>query len=427
MKMRRPWLCVAMLLLAACGSRSALSDGAVAAKDAGTGGRAVSPSPSRWGMVTPPAGNPGGKPGGKPGGNPGGSTGTTTPPRDAETARPVTRDLDLLFMIDTSKSMEPLQKKLAERLPDFMEVLKNLPGGLPDVHVAVISSALGAGIFGNVSGCFPGSPGNDGGKFQHAAGCSALPPDQTFIRSAGGVNNFTGDISDVFTCIALLGDSGCGFEHQFESTRQALRKAADAGDPDNGGFLRPNANLAIVMLTNEDDCSVSADSTLFDPSSLSVTDPSGLGGLQSYRCNEFGHLCGGRRPPHTLPASMTLEGCVAAEGKGRLTTVGEFVDFLRGIKPGQPDKVFVAAIAGPATPYAVEPGVFVLGDGSRETQPRVAHSCQQTTGEYADPGVRIKQWVDAFGANGTFQPICADDFKPALVAIAQAIAQKLVQ
>ena len=188
------------------------------------------------------------------------------------------RDIDILFMVDDSLSMQPLQKKLAQRLPDFMNVLKGVPGGLPNVHVAVVSSSLGAGIYSDVPGCAPGHPGNDGGKFQHASTCG-LNPGETYISSIGGVNNFMGNIEDVFSCIALLGDGGCGFEHQFASTAVALQKAANPLDPDNGGFLRPNAYLAIVMLTNEDDCSAPSDSTLFDPGQTSVKDP--LGGLQS--------------------------------------------------------------------------------------------------------------------------------------------------
>ena len=50
-------------------------------------------------------------------------------------------------------------------------------------------------------------------------------------------------------------------------------------------------------------------SLLLDPGINSVDDPSGLGALQSYRCNEFGHLCddpaGGAAkvpPPHAVTA-----------------------------------------------------------------------------------------------------------------------------
>ena len=64
-----------------------------------------------------------------------------------------------------------------------------------------------------------------------------------------------GDISAAFTCIAALGDRGCGFEHQFESVLRALGADGKAAPAENQGFLRRDALLAIIMLTNEDDCS----------------------------------------------------------------------------------------------------------------------------------------------------------------------------
>lgn len=400
---------VAVVALQGCEVRRALSDGAVSTADSEM-------DASRDIVSRIPPRSTGFKDGGRD---------VVAPMGGADTLRPLTRELDLLFMIDNSRSMQPLQAKLAARLADFMEVLKTLPGGLPDVHVAVISSSLGAGAFSNIAGCVPLSQGNQDGRFQHGAHCLDLKPGQTFIKSIGGVNNFTGDINDVFTCLALIGDSGCGFEHQFESTRRALMRASNPADPDNGGFLRPNAYLSITMLTNEDDCSTDADSTLFDPTFNSVEEV--LGGHQSYRCSEFGHLCDGVPPPHTVSAATTLSNCVSAEERGRLTTVKDFVAFVRSLKPGQPEKILVSAIAGPPTPYTVEPFSAQLPTGGREVQPRMEHSCMQASGEYADPGVRVKQWVDAFGDSGSFQTICADDFKPALVSIAQAIGRRLVQ
>jgi len=158
------------------------------------------------------------------------------------------RRLDMLFMIDDSSSMGPLQGKLAARLPDFMQVLQGLPGGLPDLHVAVVSSSLGAGIYGNVPGCGPGSPGNDDGLFRHAPECTALHAGETFIRASadGSANNFDGRIEDVFACIARLGDQGCGFEHPLASVQQALTRALIPGDP-NWGFLRADAALVHLM------------------------------------------------------------------------------------------------------------------------------------------------------------------------------------
>ena len=60
--------------------------------------------------------------------------------------------------------------------------------------------------------------------------------------------------------------------------------------------------------------------------------------------------------------------------------------------------------------------------------PAIAHSCTQaTTGapEYADPAVRIKQWVDGFGPNGFFYPICAVDFAGTMSGIGASMRVRL--
>jgi hypothetical protein len=337
--------------------------------------------------------------------------------------------LDLLFMVDDSSSMKPLQAKMTARLPDFMQRLKSLPGGLPDIHVAVVSSSLGAGAFGDVPGCGTGAPGDDGGSFQHKAGCG-LNAGENYIKASqdATTNNFTGNIEDVFSCIALLGDGGCGFEHQFESTRQALIRATDPNDANNGGFLRADAFLGIVMLTNEDDCSVPANSELFNTSVSSLSDQPPLGGLWSYRCNEFGHKCTQPLPHTAAGLPMTLTGCVSKEntdGLYHLTPVAEFAAFLNQLKA--PDKPFLAIIGGPyddaTNPYVVKPRVAQLATGGTEMQPEIGHSCMQAAGEYADPGVRELALVNAMG--GVFLPICANDFQPALTQIADTLGKKL--
>src|SRR5580698_579422 len=53
-------------------------------------------------------------------------------------------DLDVLFMIDDSSGMRSMQTKLAAEIPVFIRTLEGLPNGLPNLHVAVISSDLGA-------------------------------------------------------------------------------------------------------------------------------------------------------------------------------------------------------------------------------------------------------------------------------------------
>jgi len=346
------------------------------------------------------------------------------------------RDVDILFMIDDSRSMAPLLDKLAANFPAFIQVLQDLPGGLPSLHLAVVSSDLGAGQWPDVLQC---PVGGDGGEFHDQVGAgtatsgtpcttTGLGAGQHFISNVGGVANYdtTLGISKVFACIANLGEDGCGFEHQIQSVVRALGADPAFPLPDkNAGFLRPPAYLAIVLVTNEDDDSAPPVTPLFDTSSKSVADP--YGPLQSYRANEYGHLCNGAPPPRAMAASFPPGACVSAEDKGLLIPVQTMVSEIKALKP-DPSKIFVAAIAGPPDPYDV-----IMVDAPARTSdaqagikwPNVAHSCMENSGEYGDPGVRLKAFVDAFGANGVFESICADSFAPALTAIASTIGQVL--
>src|SRR5262249_37248640 len=155
-----------------------------------------------------------------------------------------------------------VQANLVRNFPIFINVLKSLPTGLPNVHIAVVSQDMGAGAFtSTVDGCTAPDFGNF--IFQRRAatqpicGSASIHGGLHFIESFNGgtKNNFTGDLSDVFTCIAQLGASGCGFEHQLEGVRVALGDPkGDAGHglapvmqpAGNAGFLRDDAYLAIV-------------------------------------------------------------------------------------------------------------------------------------------------------------------------------------
>jgi hypothetical protein len=237
------------------------------------------------------------------------------------------------------------------------------------------------------------------------------------------VKNYNGDIADAFTCIAALGDQGCGFEGQLKSVRWALDPFNPPPNGTNDGFLRPEAFLAVILITNEDDCSVPDDSTLIDPTQTTMASP--LGPLWSWRCNEFGHLCqdanGNLVPPARGPAT-NLMGCVSNDtDSGRLTKLSDEITFLKSLK-ADPNQIFVAAIAGLPTPYGVE---MIMQGNDTEQHPNVIHSCTQSDGTYADPSVRIGQWVNAFGSHGVLDKICTDTFAPALMQIAGELSKLL--
>src|SRR5437667_3540080 len=71
----------------------------------------------------------------------------------------IQRKVDILFVIDNSFSMKQEQDNLARNLPAFIDKLRNIQGGLPDVHIGVVTTDVGAGP-GGVTGCTP--PGQDG-------------------------------------------------------------------------------------------------------------------------------------------------------------------------------------------------------------------------------------------------------------------------
>jgi hypothetical protein len=150
---------------------------------------------------------------------------------------------------------------------------------------------------------------------------------------------------------------------------------------------------------------------------MTTTDP--WGPLQSYRCNAFGHLCGGQAPPRTTAAELT--DCHSAED-GRLYRVAEYATLFKGLK-SDPALVFLAAIAAPPTPYVVQLSPAVLPQDPNQW-PLIAHSCMATTGVYGDPAVRIADLVAAFGANGSLTSICGD-FAPALTGIAAAVTRNM--
>ena len=57
------------------------------------------------------------------------------------------RDVDMLFVIDNSGSMAGEQANLRANFPALMSSLKNMIGGLPNVHLGVTTTDLGTGMF----------------------------------------------------------------------------------------------------------------------------------------------------------------------------------------------------------------------------------------------------------------------------------------
>jgi hypothetical protein len=329
-----------------------------------------------------------------------------TSPRVVPAGTPV--KLDLLFMIDDSPSMQEEQANLARNFPRLIDVLKTLPAGFPDLHLGVVSSDMGAG-----NAILAGACGNllgDRGILQVRSGCGLDPSKGRYLVSQNGgtQNNFDGDIADVFACLASLGTNGCGFEHQLQSVRMALSGFV----ADNSGFLRSDAHLAVVYITDEDDCSAPANTTLFDDFSNHHQDT-------SLRCSLAGHICDGKAPPGEV-FSTPLANCSAApDGGGKLIPVQTFVDDMRLLRT---QSVSVSVIGG--WPADVASANYAIGYDATSQYPDLLGSlpiCESANGKAAVE-LRMKQFVDAFGTAGQIMSICQNDFSNAMKQIGDLIS-----
>ena len=317
-------------------------------------------------------------------------------------------NLDILFVIDDSGSMQAEQVSLAANFEVLINTLETLEGGIPNLHIGVVSTNMGAGA----STCGGGDRLGDNGRLlssPQVAGCS--PPSGAYISNVEGERNYTGTLAETFSCIAQLGITGCGFEQPLA----AMRKALDGSNPGNAGFLRPDARLAIIFITDEDDCSVH-NTNMFD----SADNPeSPLGAYKSFRCFEFGVECAESDDPRTLGSRSE---CWPREGSSYLDDIDYFIDFVRRLKTYD-SEIMVAGIVGTPTP------ITVVEDGDGD--PCLFYSCGTATqcGRATDetgavPPIRLKAFLDAF-IEPQITTICNDDLSDAIQKIADSMVTRM--
>ena len=323
-----------------------------------------------------------------------------TPPDAAPTA---TAGLDVLFVVDNSGSMAEEQLTLRASFSQFVNSLETAYGSRPDLHVGVISTDMGAGPFQG-TGC---SMFGDNGNLRANPVCGVADPYIIDIAEPGGgrTQNFSGTLTDAMSCIGDLGISGCGFEQPLAAVRRAL----DGTNPNNAGFLRQDTMLAVVIMSDEDDCSVT-DTAMYDTSQNDINAP--LGPLSSFRCFEFGVRCDPDQPRVPGPRSN----CVVRENSAYMPTVQGFIDFLTGLRP--PGDVFVATLQGDPTP------VGVTLDPNINNIPALAPSCTSANGQ-AVPGVRLDVFRAGFPQRNLQASICQANLENVLIDLGTTLGNLL--
>jgi hypothetical protein len=342
------------------------------------------------------------------------------------------RKLDLLFVVDNSNSMMQEQANLKKNFPDFMNELTKIQGGVPDLHIAVVSSNVGAGPTQPAAEC---PPGGDRGAFQIGdhktppADCGLDPgKDGYFLTVDGtGKTNFEAQgglpkLPELFGCMATLGIQGCGYEHHLLSMYFALDGKTNTAQGRNGGFLRDDAYLGIVVIADEDDCSGSPSADFFKDA---------IGGQSgSLRCALKGHTCNGQEIA-AMPFSTNLNSpplkagdppqvnCSpyerkAGEENSRLIDVKFFSDFVKSLKYSQ-DKILVSTVIGWSDSLDAKYALKEINT-TRGLELDLAPICEDAATGSAAPGIRLHSFAKSF-ANNTVHPICNADLKQAMTEI----------
>jgi hypothetical protein len=210
----------------------------------------------------------------------------------------------------------------------------------------------------------------------------------------------TKDNIDLFRCTASVGVTQLNclkYEQQLRSGLLALdptgRNAEQAKN-----FLREDAYLVIIFVTDEEDCSVAE----------GYVNSEGKPGLLETDYNRCG----------LLPTT---------DDGGPLVPVAHYVNRFKALKR-DPGKVVVATISGDSTKDT--PELRALDRQAyleSKSNPRVCHNetsvCNSVNG-VADYAPRMIELVNSFGPNGVFSNICSDEgIGPALTAIARTIIQ----
>jgi hypothetical protein len=193
--------------------------------------------------------------------------------------------LDILLMVDNSRSMADKQELLSLAVPRLLSYLVAPQSNIQpvtDLHIGVISSSLG-GHGGSecaaATSTFVSEQNDlahlmpsvrDGLTSYHDLGFLAWNPGETNGGSAGEL------ASEFAMQVKSVGETGCGYEAQLESwyrflvdpsppavlvvNPQTMQAEAIGVDSvvlqQRKDFLRPDSAVAIIMLTDENDCSM---------------------------------------------------------------------------------------------------------------------------------------------------------------------------
>ncbi|NVB42006.1 VWA domain-containing protein [Pseudenhygromyxa sp. WMMC2535] len=240
--------------------------------------------------------------------------------------------------------------------------------------------------------------------------------------------------AEAFACLAPQGIDGCGFESPLESMYLALLRSETMGEA-NYGFLRRSAILAIIIVTDEVDCSYDKNwATIFalDGERTFWSDPDDEGPTSAV-CWNAGVTCQGDPASYEScdPVDLDVLGVPTEDPDAAvLHPMSRYIDFVADLeaqkKALDPSQEVIVALIGGVDAY----GTAFYADAS-SSNPDFQHDfgigpgCEGQKGEAAVPPVRNREFVDAFTPGNLFS-VCSDDYTGPLETIAARMRDQII-
>lgn len=161
---------------------------------------------------------------------------------DPTDAAPVDcRAVDFLFVIDDSGSMFDHHTNLVDNVSVFTDGIEEVVAGGTDLHVGVVTTDLYAGTEDECH-VLGGLVTATSGAHSSERVCGPF--------AAGNYMTEADDLAAGFACVAMVGTQGADIERPMDAMRQAIDDDGSAAAC-NAGFLRPEAMLVVVVVTDE--------------------------------------------------------------------------------------------------------------------------------------------------------------------------------
>ena len=349
--------------------------------------------------------------------------------------------VDILFVVDNSGSMAQEQEILADSMGSLTEMLSQGVGGTQlDVRVAVATTDMGVSYDGGVYEdedemifaneqvrCF--DEGDNGAFLEEPYDC---PEVYEFVQDPGyitpvnhqtGELNWNGFVVSSACMMANIGTDGCNYEQQLSSVTAAIT------DDEQKTFLRANAMTAIVLITDEEDCSI-ADPAWFELDELQkVTANLACGrhqDLLKHVTDLRAEIINAKTAATGVDATSSvmftaIAGVpVGSVCEGRGDQIGDCMAVSPGVNGGgtmgSPDEVARMTIAGVEQYYFEYACVRYAESADPEQEYPI-------TAAY--PATRIVQLAQQFGDMGFVYSICNEDWRPVMTQLGTTLLQKM--